>query len=293
MQQETQQTKRSRMVGAIEVTPLWDGPLPSSLDKVPDPRHRAEAEALISKAGAGALGMNVYGFLLRLDSRWALIDTGAGRLMYDTLGKLGAALDARGVTPAQIETIFLTHVHRDHYGGLVDANGAVVFPNAEIVLHDTEAKFWLDTPLSDMPQRARRYRDDTARTLGLYASRIRRVKDNEGLSGVTAQLAPGHTPGHTAWLIQSGGQSMLAWGDLIHLAAIHLPAPHIAMEYDLEPDVALKSRLRVLDWVARDKVLIAGAHLPAPGVGAIVRDGSAYRFEPDHSLAADSGELKR
>jgi glyoxylase-like metal-dependent hydrolase (beta-lactamase superfamily II) len=293
MQQETQQTKRSRMVGAIEVTPLWDGPLPSSLDKVPDPRHRAEAEALIAKAGADALGMNVYGFLLRLGTRWALIDTGAGRLMYDTLGKLGAALNARGITPAQIETIFLTHVHRDHYGGLVDAGGAVVFPNAEIVLHDTEAKFWLDTPLSDMPQRARRYRDDTAGTLALYANRIRRVKDNEGLPGVTAQLAPGHTPGHTAWLVQSGGQSMLAWGDLIHLAAIHLPAPHIAMEYDLEPDVALKNRLRVLEWVARDKVLIAGAHLPAPGIGAIVRDGSAYRFEPDHSLAADSGELKR
>jgi len=287
-----QQTNRTRMIDSIEVTPLWDGPLPSSLDKIPDPLHRAEAEALIAKAGPDALAMNVYGFLLKLGMRWALVDAGAGRLMYDTLGKLAAALDAQGVTHAQIETIFLTHAHRDHYGGLVDADGKAAFPNAEIVLHEIEAKFWLDTPLADMPQRARRYRDPTAQTLALYANRLRRVKDNEGLPGVSAHLAPGHTPGHTSWLIQSGGRSILAWGDLIHLAAIHLPAPHIAMEYDLEPAVALQSRLRVLDWVARDNILIAGAHLPAPGIGTIVREGNAYRFEPDRSVAVASAEIR-
>jgi glyoxylase-like metal-dependent hydrolase (beta-lactamase superfamily II) len=137
-----------------------------------------------------------------------------------------------------------------------------------------------------MPQRARRYCDAARQALSLYAGRLRRVKDNEGLSGVSAHLAPGHTPGHTCWLVQSGGQSLLAWGDLIHIAHIHLPSPHIAMEYDLDPIDAKQSRLRVLDWVATDNVAVAGAHLPAPGIGAIVRDGNGYAYEPDRWVTA-------
>ena len=280
------QASRGRMIGAIEVTPLWDGPLPSSLEKIPDPAHRAEAETLLAKAGPDALTMNVYGFLLRLGDRLALIDTGAGRLMNPELGRLSAALNAQGVAPQRIETIFMTHVHRDHFGGLADDTGKAAFPNAEIVVHDKEARFWLDTELADMPQRARRYRDAARQALSLYAKRLRRVKDNEGLAGVSAHLAPGHTPGHTCWLVQSGGQAILAWGDLIHIAHIHLPSPHIAMEYDLDPAVAKQSRLRVLDWVASDGIAVAGAHLPAPGIGAIVRSGTAYAYAPDRSVTA-------
>jgi len=267
------------MIGAIEVTPLWDGPLPSSLEKIPDPEHRAQAETLIAKAGPDALTMNVYGFLLRLGDRLALIDSGAGRLMVPGLGRLAAALNAQGVAAERIETIFLTHAHRDHFGGLVDDDGKAAFPNAELILHDTEATFWLDTALDDMPQRAHRYRDIARQVLALYPGRIRRVQANEAVAGVTARPAPGHTPGHTCWLVQSGGQAILAWGDLIHIAHIHLPSPHIAMEFDLDPAVAKQSRLRVLDWVATDKIPVAGAHLPAPGIGAIVRNGNAYAFE--------------
>lgn len=230
--------------------------------------------------------MNVYGFLLKLGGRLALIDTGAGRLMSAALGKLAAALNAQGVAPQQIDTIFMTHVHRDHFGGLVDAEGNAAFPNAELVLHDREAGFWLDNRLEDMPARARRYRELARQALALYADRLRRVKDNEGLPGVSAHLAPGHTPGHTCWLVQSGGQAILAWGDLIHIAHIHLPSPHIAMEYDLDPVVARQTRLRVLDWVASDGIAVAGAHLPAPGIGAIVRNGKSYAYEPDRSVTA-------
>jgi glyoxylase-like metal-dependent hydrolase (beta-lactamase superfamily II) len=275
------QPSRARMIGDIEVTPLWDGPLPSSLEKIPDAAHRTEAATLLAKAGPDALSMNVYGFLLRLGDRLALIDTGAGKLMSAELGRLGSALQVQGVAPQRIGTIFMTHVHRDHFGGLIDADGKAAFPGAELVLHEQEARFWLDTKREDMPERSRRHLDTTRQALALYANRLRRVKDNDGISGVSARLAPGHTPGHTAWLVQSGRESILAWGDLIHLAHIHLPAPHITMEYDLDAATALATRRRVLDWVVRDKILVAGAHLPAPGIGAIVRAGSGYAYEPD------------
>lgn len=274
------QTNGAHMVGSIEVTPLWDGPLPSELGKIPDPAHRAEAEKLIAKAGPDALTMDVYGFLLKRGDRFALIDTGAGRLMSTDLGKLTASLRALGVTPEQIEYIFMTHVHRDHYGGLTDAEGRAVFPRAQLVLHEKEAAFWFDSAIEDMAERARKNLGSAKRAVAPYQSRLRRVKDDEDLGGISAHLAPGHTPGHTCWVIQSGGQSLLAWGDLVHVAALHLPAPHIAMEYDLDPVAALRSRRRVLDWVSADKILVAGAHLPAPGIGVIVRRGNGYAYEP-------------
>lgn len=274
----------SRRVGAVEVTPLWDGPLPSSLEKIPDPQHRAEAERLIAKVGAQALTMNVYGFLLRLGGSLSLIDAGAGRMANPGLGRLAAALAAQGIASAEITTVFVTHMHRDHFGGLITADGKAAFPNAELVLHETEARFWLDGEAEAMPIRARRYLEATRQVLSLYAHRLRRVKDHEGSPEVAAHPMSGHTPGHTGWLIRSGGEAMLAWGDLIHIAQVHLPSPHIAMEYDLDPAVAKATRLAVLDWVARERIAVAGAHLPSPGIGVIIRDGSGYAFEPDRSL---------
>lgn len=275
------QARPSHRIGGIEVTPLWDGPLPSSLGKIIDPSHVAEAKRLIASAPPDALIMNVYAFLLKRDDHFALIDTGAGRLVNPDLGKLISALRAVGVTAEQIERIFLTHVHRDHYGGLADAEDKAAFPNAEVVLHEKEAHFWLNTRLENMPQRARRYVDSARQFLSLYAGRLRTAYDGEDIQGVTARFAPGHTPGHTCWLVQSGGRSLLALGDLLHIAYIHLPAPHIAMEYDLDPGLALQTRRGVLDWVAGEGILVAGAHLPSPGIGAVARHGGGWAFEPD------------
>lgn len=277
---------RGYMVGSLEVVPLWDGPLPTSLSKIPDPEHRAQAEALLARVDRDALVLDVYAFLVRSGDRFALIDTGSGRLGNPQLGKLPQALAAAGVTRNEIGTIFMTHAHRDHYGGLVDDGGSAAFPNAELIFHEKEAAFWLDSQFEDMPPRARPHYHPTREVLSRYEGRIRRVTDGEDVFGFSPVLAPGHTPGHTCWLMQSDGDCMLAWGDLIHIAEMHLPAPHIAMEYDYDPDLALRSRLRVLDWVATDRIPIAGAHLPAPGVSVIVRRGDHYTYDPIQPAAA-------
>jgi glyoxylase-like metal-dependent hydrolase (beta-lactamase superfamily II) len=93
-------------------------------------------------------------------------------------------------------------------------------------------------------------------------------------------LAPGHTPGHTCWLLASSGGGFMAFGDVVHLSAIQISHPEIALTYDLDTDLAIKSRKRILDMAATEHLAIAGAHVNAPGFGYVVRKGTTFGFEP-------------
>jgi len=110
---------------------------------------------------------------------------------------------------------------------------------------------------------------------------MRTVRDGEALPGVSAMLLAGHTPGHTGWLIQSRGERLLIWGDLVHLASIQVPRPDATLVFDVDPQAACATRRRMFDRVAADKLKVAGAHLDFPGFGAIVRKGTGFAFEPD------------
>lgn len=270
-------------VGDIEVVALFDGTLDSSLDKIPDPRQRARAAALIGAAEGTPLVLEVYAFLVKLGGdRLALVDAGAGGLMGPRLGHLGTALRAAGVAPRDIAHIFLTHLHRDHFGGLIDPDGEAAFPNAELIVHEAEATFWFDTAEALMPERALRNLPFARQITAPYRTRgrLRTVADGGGLPGIAALRSAGHTPGHTCWRVSSQGQTLLVWGDTIHVAAIHLVEPGIAMEYDLDAAMAAENRAHILDLAARDNLLVAGAHLNAPAIGRIAREGRCYRFVP-------------
>ncbi|HWG06522.1 MAG TPA: MBL fold metallo-hydrolase [Beijerinckiaceae bacterium] len=270
-------------VGDIEVVALFDGTLESGLDKIPDPGHRARAEKLAAAAQGSPFTLEVYAFLVKFGERLALVDSGAGTLMGPRLGQLPAVLGAAGIEPRDIGHIFMTHLHRDHFGGLTDASGGAAFPNAEIVLHETEAAFWFATDEALLPQRAQNNRPFAHRATAPYraAGRFRAVPDGGGLPGIEAMRSPGHTPGHTCWKITSRGRTLLAWGDTIHVPAIHLFDPHIAMEYDLDAALAADSRAHILDLAAREEMLVAGAHLNAPAIGRLVREGGGYRLAPE------------
>jgi glyoxylase-like metal-dependent hydrolase (beta-lactamase superfamily II) len=269
----------SKKVGDIEVTTVSDGVLAAPLDVVLG-MEKSEAERLAGKKDV--VNISVNAFLLRLAGKWALVDVGSGNTMGPTLGKLPDNLRAFGVPPERVETIFLTHLHPDHSNGLVDDAGLAIYPNAEVVLHETEARFWLDRdPASGANERIRRNIAKAAVTTAPYRKRMRTVREGGGVPGVSAVPLSGHTPGHTGWLIQSGKDGLLIWGDVVHLAAIQIPRPNTGLVYDVDPQAACATRTRMFDRVAADKLMVGGMHLDFPGFGHIVRDGNGYAFEAE------------
>jgi glyoxylase-like metal-dependent hydrolase (beta-lactamase superfamily II) len=272
-------TTQKKKVGDIEVAAVGDGVLAAPLDVILG-MDKAEVERLSGKKDTITISVNA--FLLRLNGKWALVDAGSGNTMGPTLGKLPDNLRALGVAPEAIETIFLTHLHPDHSNGLVDDAGHAVYPNAEIVLHETEAGFWLDRdPSSGATERVRRNIAKAAVTTAPYRRRMRTVRDGEAMPGISALGLAGHTPGHTGWLIQSGNDGLLIWGDLVHLASIQIARPDTPLVYDVDPQAACATRKRMFDRVAGDRLMVAGMHLDFPGFGTIVRKGMGFAFEAD------------
>jgi glyoxylase-like metal-dependent hydrolase (beta-lactamase superfamily II) len=270
----------SKKIGDIDVTALSDGVLATSIDVVLG-MERAEVRRLAGTADGDGVHIAVNAFLLKLQGRWALIDAGAGTSMGPTLGKLPEHLRAFGVAPEEIAALFLTHIHPDHSNGLVDDAGRAVFANAELILHEAEARFWLDRDeASGETDRIRRNIAKAAVATAPYRSRMRLVREGEAMSAISAVALPGHTPGHTGWLIASGKESLLIWGDLVHLASVQVTRPDTGLVFDVDPQQACATRRRAFDRVAADKLMVGGAHMDFPGFGTIVRKGVGFAFEP-------------
>jgi len=273
----------SMRVGDFTVRGVSDGALAAPLDIILG-MERPAAEQLIGATENGTFSIPVNNFLIRRGGKTILIDAGASNTMQPMLGKLPGHLRAAGVDPAAVTTILMTHLHPDHANGLVDDAGAPHYPNAEIAVNGIELDFWTrpdDTSDRD-PVKANRAR--TRINLATYRERIRSVRDGEDYLGFTAVLAPGHTPGHSCWLVAgsggAGGGGFLAFGDTAHVAAIQFSHPDTVVVYDLDKRQAVASRKRILDMAASERLATAGADVSAPGLGHVVRKGAAFAFEP-------------
>jgi glyoxylase-like metal-dependent hydrolase (beta-lactamase superfamily II) len=270
----------TKTIGNFTVTAVSDGVLYTTHDVVLGV-DKEDSARLTGAPYGQQLVLDVNSFLIRHNGKLILSDAGSGHTMQPTLGKLPQNLRAIGADPADIDIIMLTHLHGDHSFGLIDEQGRAIFPKAQLILHEVEAAFWLDRTLQ--PNDTERIVNNSNRQRALmapYRERIRRIKDGEVLPGITAMMRPGHTPGHTNWLIQSGGERILIWGDIVHLAAVQLARPEARLIYDVDTDLAAATRQKVLDWAADERLLVAGAHLGFPGFGRVVRDGDSFKIVP-------------
>jgi glyoxylase-like metal-dependent hydrolase (beta-lactamase superfamily II) len=204
-------------------------------------------------------------------------------MMGPTLGRLAGNLAAVGVKPEDIDTILVTHLHPDHVGGLVDGSGQAVFPKAELVVHAADATHWSDeTVLANAPDgQEKQFVLLSRATLAAYRDCTRTITGGEPFPGITAVPAPGHTSGHTGWLIASAGDALLIWGDIVHLPGVQFAHPEAGMAFDVDGAQAIATRRRIMDMAATDRLRVAGMHLDFPSFGHVVRAGGAYAFVPE------------
>lgn len=269
-------------VGDIVVTALSDGYFEAGLDALLNV-STPEAQRLLELAGRPPRARApINAFAIHAGGRLALIDAGAGSTLGPTAGRLSANLAAAGIHPNEIDTVLLTHMHPDHSPGLIDPAGVPVFQKAELRLHEDEAAYWQDdTAVNRAPEAVRPFFQAARGQLDAYRGRLRPLLPGEVFPGVTSMPMPGHTPGHTGYLIASGGASLLIWGDIVHIQDVQIPRPETGFFVDTNPAAAAATRRHVLDMVAADRLLVGGMHVHFPGFARVVRDGTRFQMVPD------------
>jgi glyoxylase-like metal-dependent hydrolase (beta-lactamase superfamily II) len=269
-------------VGDIAVTALSDGTLERSLELLRSITPE-ESEKLLRDAFRPGVIISVNAFLLRAAGKLVLIETGSGKYLGPSAGHLLANLATAGVDPAKIDAVLLTHMHPDHSAGLTDLEtGKAHFPNAELVVHENEPKHWNDdAAMARGTERQKLFFFKQAREqMAPYRDRMRTFRQGEVLPGITAIPCHGHTPGHTAYMIASGGQQLLVWGDMVHIPEVQIPRPEVTIDFDTDPQAAAASRRRIFDMAASERLLVTGMHLHFPGFGHLARRGEGFAFTP-------------
>jgi glyoxylase-like metal-dependent hydrolase (beta-lactamase superfamily II) len=277
------------MLGDFEVTALSDGTFSMEANKILTHISPQQLDAALTRSFLKEpIETSVNGFLINTGSKLVLIDTGSGTLFEPTVGKLLANLKASGYRPEQVDEIYITHMHGDHVGGLV-VNGKAAFPNAIVRASQQEADFWLSKAHMDAaPKEAKGSYQGAMSALNPYAS-TGKLKpfngDVELVPGIRAVASAGHTAGHTVYVVASKGDTLVLWGDLMHVAAAQFPDPAVTIGFDTDSTMAVAQRKKIFADAASHGYWVGGAHLPFPGIGHLGTEGTGYRYVPANYTA--------
>ena len=272
------------MLGDFEVTALSDGTVALPVNKLLTNTTPGKVDLALAKSYLKApLETSVNGYLINTGAKLVLVDTGAAGLFGPTLGNLVANLKAAGYQPEQVDAVLITHMHADHVGGLM-AGDKLVFPNATVHADKHDADFWLSQAnLDKAPADAKGFFQGAMASLNPYvaAGKFKPFDGNTDLvPGIKAQAARGHTPGHSTFVVESKGQKLVLWGDLMHVAAVQFADPAVTIQFDTDSKAAAVQRRRAYAEAAKQGYWVAAAHLSFPGIGHLRSEGKGYSFVP-------------
>lgn len=210
------------------------------------------------------------------------IDVGTGGAGGPTTGAMRTNMAAAGLDPDRVVLIVHTHFHGDHIGGLTNAEGAALFPRAQVAVPEREWAFWTDAGEEGRATEARRAGfANVRRRFAPYADRLSRfAPEAEVAPGIRAVATNGHSPGHTSFLIADGSAQALVIGDAITTPAFFMVNPDWYPMFDMDPTMAVETRKRLLDRAATDRIQVVGYHFDMPATGRVERAGSGYRLVP-------------
>jgi glyoxylase-like metal-dependent hydrolase (beta-lactamase superfamily II) len=271
------------LLGQFEVTVLSDGTVTLPLDKLLTNTTTGELDLVMQPAGIdpSKAEISINAFLIHTGSRLVLVDAGAGAV-FPQAGKLVASLRAAGYRPQDITDVVITHIHGDHSAGLT-IKGKAVFPRATVHVQEADAVFWLDASnAARHPRHAHAFAQARLDLAPYIASgRLRRLAGaGEIVPGIRALPAPGHTPGHAFYEVESAGQKLVLWGDLIHGKDAQFHAPGIAIGFDVDEAAAVEQRKAAMADAASKGYLVGAAHISFPGIGRVVARGGSYDWLP-------------
>jgi glyoxylase-like metal-dependent hydrolase (beta-lactamase superfamily II) len=279
-------------LGKFQVTALSDGTVALPVDKLLQAKPGV-VEGLLAKSYLKApVETSVNGYLIHTGTKLVLIDTGAAGLFGPTLGKLVSNLKAAGYQPEQVDEIYITHMHPDHVGGLA-SDGKMVFANATIRADLREGEFWLSQAnLDKAPADAKGFFQGAMASLNPYvaAGKLKPFNLDKGseelVPGITAINARGHTPGHTIYAVESDGNKLVVWGDLMHVAAVQFAMPSVTIAFDTDSKAAAPQRAKNYADAAKKGYFVAVAHVSFPGIGKLRADGKGYDWLPTNYTSA-------
>jgi glyoxylase-like metal-dependent hydrolase (beta-lactamase superfamily II) len=218
--------------------------------------HPTEAAELLGgDAVPESIELPVWCYLVRTAEGWGLVDVGGGALMGPGFGMLPTMLTKRGLNVSDVTQIWLTHLHGDHCGGLLSHERDAVFPAARLAVPLREVDYWFS---GTVPPALQPIAEDARRALEPYRSRLDLVRPGESISGATALMASGHTPGHTAWLLAEHGA--LAAGDFVHVAALQSRHTDWSTDWDEDPAAAAQTRAELFARAVRENLALLTCH---------------------------------
>ena len=277
-------------VGSHEVTVVTDG---ANVMALPDTfvvnAKKDEVNAALEAAHLekDKLAVPYNPIVVNTGSKLVVIDTGTGEANFErtkgVAGQFQRNLAASGIDRNAIDAVIISHFHGDHVNGLLTADNKPAFPNAEILVPQREWAFWMDDGEMSRasPGRMQDLFKNNRRVFDAFGRKVTPYEWNkEVVPGITAVGTPGHTPGHTSYVIASGSDRVYVQSDVTNVPFLFARNPGWHAAFDQDGKMAEETRRKVYDMLAAEKMRVQGFHYPFPGLAHVKKDGNGYRVIP-------------